>query len=386
MRRGFAALVFLLLAPSARADFAAGVAAYDRGDYEAAYQEWLPLARNDDAAAQRNLGHLHRAGLGVPQDFAEAARWYRRAAELGLAGAQVNLGSMYLQGQGVNEDPVEAALWFERAARQGHPIAQYNLGAMHLKGLGVPLSEPRALGWLNLAARQGHQPALDLLSEIVRRPPDQPVAAAPEPRDESAPKRPEAPAAGAQPASAALTSSSEPPDESAPTEPEGAAPDARQASAAATPPPSETPPEPARKAEASSDISLGDVGGFFSRTFGALFDPEPLATAPAEPTDERAAQLAAAVVALHAGNFGVARERLEPLAEAGDAEARRQLGLLHARGDYDGADLALAWAWLDLAARQGRGDAAEARRQIEPRLTSAQKAAAESFVAVRAGR
>ena len=337
MRLTFPVLAFLALAAPARADFAVGVAAYDRGDYRAAYDEWLPLARKGDLAAQRNLGHLYRSGQGVEQDFAQAAEWYRRAAEHGLAGAQVNLGAMYLRGQGVSEDPVEAARWFEAAARQGHPIAQYNLGAMHLKGLGVPQSEPRALGWLNLAARQGHQPAVDLLSEFVLRP--RPV--------EDGPRA--APPPTAEP-----------------------------------PPPPTTPapqPEPIAAAPESRDVSLGQVGEFVSRTFGRLFDdrpgPDPTPAEAAEPVARE--RLASGVVALHAGNFAVAREKLEPLARSGDPEAQHQLGLLHARADYAEADPAQAWAWLELAARQGRGDAAEARRSLEPRLSEGQKADARSL-------
>ena len=40
-----------LMAAPARADFAAGVAAYDAGNYNRAYAEFLPLARWGDAAA-----------------------------------------------------------------------------------------------------------------------------------------------------------------------------------------------------------------------------------------------------------------------------------------------------------------------------------------------
>ena len=38
------------------------------------------LAEQDDPAAQASLGDRHLEGLGVPQDHAEALRWYRRAA------------------------------------------------------------------------------------------------------------------------------------------------------------------------------------------------------------------------------------------------------------------------------------------------------------------
>jgi TPR repeat protein len=36
----------------------------------------------------------------VTQDHAEAARWYRKAADQGLAAAQISLGIMYEHGQG----------------------------------------------------------------------------------------------------------------------------------------------------------------------------------------------------------------------------------------------------------------------------------------------
>jgi len=37
------------------------------------------------------------SGQGVPQNYAEAASWYRKAAEQNNAGAQYNLGYMYAQ-------------------------------------------------------------------------------------------------------------------------------------------------------------------------------------------------------------------------------------------------------------------------------------------------
>jgi TPR repeat protein len=74
------------------------------------------------------------------------------------------------------------------------------------------------------------------------------------------------------------------------------------------------------------------------------------------------------------------------LARAGDAEAQHQLGLLHARADYAEADPAQAWAWLDLAARQGREDAAAARSRLEARLSESQRDAARRFAETLANR
>jgi TPR repeat protein len=62
-------------------------------------------------------------GRGVAQDDAEAARWYRLAAEQGHAGAQFNLGIMFANGRGVGQDDAEAARWYRLAAEQGHADA-----------------------------------------------------------------------------------------------------------------------------------------------------------------------------------------------------------------------------------------------------------------------
>ena len=65
---------------------------------------------------------------GVPQNYVQAARWYRKAAEQGLAAAQYNLGVMYAEGNGVPQDYAEAVKWNSRAAEQGAAIAQGPLG------------------------------------------------------------------------------------------------------------------------------------------------------------------------------------------------------------------------------------------------------------------
>ena len=62
--------------------------AYERGDYATAYREWLPLAEQGDAEAQFKLGVMYMNGHGVQQDYAEAATWFGRAAEQGVAQAQ----------------------------------------------------------------------------------------------------------------------------------------------------------------------------------------------------------------------------------------------------------------------------------------------------------
>ena len=67
---------------------------------------------------------MYRSGQGVPQDDAEAVKWWRKAAEQGIADAQHNVGSMYNNGQGVPRDYVFALMWWNIAVASGHEDAQ----------------------------------------------------------------------------------------------------------------------------------------------------------------------------------------------------------------------------------------------------------------------
>jgi TPR repeat protein len=55
---------------------------------------------------------MYEFGQGVSQDYAEAVKWYRLAAEQGIAFAQYNLGGMYRKGRGVPQDNAEAVKWW----------------------------------------------------------------------------------------------------------------------------------------------------------------------------------------------------------------------------------------------------------------------------------
>jgi TPR repeat protein len=71
-----------------------------------------------DMDAQFVLGFMYQEGKpqGVPQDYAEAARWYRLAADQGYYAAMHELGLMYFEGKGVPEDYAMAYMWLNLAA------------------------------------------------------------------------------------------------------------------------------------------------------------------------------------------------------------------------------------------------------------------------------
>ena len=87
-------------------------------------------------AACVNCWHIIcRTGDGVAVDLAEAARWFRPAAEKGLNSAQGHLGYLLLTGQGVNQDGVEGIKWLRLGGGAGDTAAMYLLQQ-------IPLSTP----------------------------------------------------------------------------------------------------------------------------------------------------------------------------------------------------------------------------------------------------
>ena len=119
------------------------------------FDEMKALADQGEAAAQYNLGVMYADGDGVPENGAEAVKWFRKAAAQGDADAQYNLGVMYADGDGVPENDSEAAKWYRKAADQGDADAQHNLALMYDTGDGVPKNDAEAFKWYRKAADQG---------------------------------------------------------------------------------------------------------------------------------------------------------------------------------------------------------------------------------------
>ena len=159
--------IFCLAAP-AWADFQAGMTAHDREDFTTALREWQPLAEQGDALAQYQVGLLYRKGRGVPQDDAQARKWYAKAAAQGLAKAQFSLGTLYFNGEGGPKDYQQALRWFRLGANQKDALCQTKLGIMYDDGEGVPKDKVQAYMWISLAATNGDKSA-PMLRDILAK-------------------------------------------------------------------------------------------------------------------------------------------------------------------------------------------------------------------------
>ena len=379
-RFGLLVILALSLPASARADFAAGMAAYEAGDYGRALREWRPLAEGDDVAAMRNVGQMYRLGLGVPKEPETAAKWYAKAAAKGFDRAQANLAALYLVGDGVPQDFKEAARLFEAAARQGHVLSQYNIAVLYERGLGVPQNDARALGWYNLAARAGHPEALQRLTQLVEKP------AEPSPATGNPPPNADAPT----PVAVTLPATT-------PAAPAEASTDAMS---------------PARSDSPENSVPHVDLVGKIGRWlgFGEKSEPAPakaeeVPTAPstvavanpAEPEtfiepdlqapatslpqvpEGRDDRMQRGLIEYQAHNYRRAMALWSPGAERGDPRSQFLVGRLYRNGEGMPRDRVKAWSWLHLAEKQGHAEAAALREQLEVEMSPTQLADARTL-------
>lgn len=93
------------------------------------------------------------------EDWSEAVKYYKEAAECGHTAAMESLGEFYIGGFGIKVDHEEGLMWLERAADQGSADACFALGDYYFKGYG---KEPN-----HLLAKDWWEKAIDLGSDAA---------------------------------------------------------------------------------------------------------------------------------------------------------------------------------------------------------------------------
>lgn len=147
---------------SASGAWACSMPAFNQKSFSALKQR----AADGDVAAQCGLGEMFEFGEGVERDYAQAAVWFRKAAEQGNVFAQQELGWLYMNGEGVPQDYGQAAIWLRKAAEQGDTWAQLNLADIYHLGQGIPKDDTQAAYWTRRAAEQGDARGEDNLASL----------------------------------------------------------------------------------------------------------------------------------------------------------------------------------------------------------------------------
>jgi TPR repeat protein len=129
----------------------------ERGDAEAQYQLGLKYERYANELGISGADSVTGGREVINQNFAEAVKWWHRAAAQGHKEAQFKLGVSYHNGEGVEKNDAEAVKWWHKAAAQGHSTAQFNLGIRYHQGAGVEKNYAEAAKWYSMAAAQGYE-------------------------------------------------------------------------------------------------------------------------------------------------------------------------------------------------------------------------------------
>jgi uncharacterized protein len=148
-------------------DFRRGQAAYAAEKFDEAAVWFHKAADQGLAEAQYVLGRMYRRGEIGPQGFTQAAIWFGKAAEQGLAIAEFTLGEEYRYGEGVTKDPKLALMWLQKAADQGVAGAQFYLGEAYRDGEGVAQDKVEAEKWFDIATAGGDADAAEARDELA---------------------------------------------------------------------------------------------------------------------------------------------------------------------------------------------------------------------------
>jgi TPR repeat protein len=97
----------------------------------------------------------HNGSNGVTQDYAQARKWYWKAASLDFGPALTDLGRLLRDGQGGPKDPVTALALMERATTIGDRNGIAELAYMLATGDGAVIDLPRARKLYAIAAAHG---------------------------------------------------------------------------------------------------------------------------------------------------------------------------------------------------------------------------------------
>ena len=133
-----------------------GFNAIKGGDRDATNAEWDIMGDN-----------YYEGKNGYEQDYYEAFKWYKKAADAGNMYSQNSLGICYREGNGTYQSNYEAARWFECAFNNGNADGAFNLAQCYALGEGKLQDKSKAVELYLEAAKLGHPHAADVGKKLL---------------------------------------------------------------------------------------------------------------------------------------------------------------------------------------------------------------------------
>ncbi|RWD05380.1 MAG: peptidoglycan-binding protein [Mesorhizobium sp.] len=136
-------------------------------DMKAAAKWYEKAAELGLAPAEYRIGNFYEKGIGVARDIKKAKTYYQLAAEQGNASAMHNLAVLFAMAADGVTDNESAAHWFQAAADRGVKDSQFNLGILAAKGVGMKQNLEESYKWFALVAKTGDKDAASKRDEIA---------------------------------------------------------------------------------------------------------------------------------------------------------------------------------------------------------------------------
>ncbi len=114
--------------------------------------------------AFKKIAEMYENGGSLPENQAEVARWWSRAAARGDQDAQVGLGLTLVSGQGAPSDVARGRHLCNEAAKKNNHRAEYCMGYIYQRGLGVTRDAKKARSWYGRSAAKGEIQAIRTLA------------------------------------------------------------------------------------------------------------------------------------------------------------------------------------------------------------------------------
>ena len=133
-------------------------------------EEIQKLADEGDKEAQFKIGYYYFTGLGKPQSYKDAYKWYTLASDQGEQFSSFNLGHIFYTGLYTYPRNLDTSFkYFKKSAEMGNAIAQYFIGLMYKLGDGIKQDKINSYVWINMSAAQENKEAIKLRKWYDRR-------------------------------------------------------------------------------------------------------------------------------------------------------------------------------------------------------------------------
>lgn len=150
--------------------FKTGINLYEQQDYLEASKYLKNAADKGHTQAQYFLGVIYENGYGTEADSELALRWWRLAAGGGDVKALHNIGVLFYEGrEKIKRNYQEAYKWWSLAAEKDYALSANNLGFMrYRRGKGVKKDILKAIDYFNSTEGSKEVKALYNMAELVR--------------------------------------------------------------------------------------------------------------------------------------------------------------------------------------------------------------------------